>query len=136
MNAPFRTKPWYLAIFTAGRWVTLYPWIYLPANAFPTDRPDVAAHEAVHLAQQKAMGLWSWLFRYFVSRSFRLDQEAEGIAMECSCTDAPRANLIVLSYSDQLAGSAYFWAAKSPTEAEAVIRLKLIQPGLGPFSGG
>jgi len=39
--------------------------------------PDVEAHEAVHIEQQKKMGTNAWWEQYFTDKHFRLKQEAE-----------------------------------------------------------
>ncbi len=38
---------------------------------------DLCVHEAVHVKQQKAMGVEKWWDRYYVDAEFRLSQEGE-----------------------------------------------------------
>ena len=127
LNAPFRDKPWYLAIFTAGRWVTVYPYINLPSDTNPSDFPWIVAHESVHLKQQQAMGVGKWMWRYFTDRAFRLDQEAAGAVAEYKEQVAENRNAdhVLLNYADDFASSAYFWAASSPEAAMTVIKSHL-----------
>lgn len=40
-------------------------------------RPDVGAHEKVHIKQQKAMGVIEWWDKYLGDPQFRFDQELE-----------------------------------------------------------
>ncbi|MES2224984.1 MAG: hypothetical protein V4478_03280 [Patescibacteria group bacterium] len=40
-------------------------------------RPDVIAHESVHVRQQSEMGPMEWWKRYFADKKFRLEQEIE-----------------------------------------------------------
>lgn len=127
LQPPFRDKPWYLAIFTAGRWVTTYPHINLPNNTDPAKFPWIVAHESVHLRQQKATGLWKWLWKYYTSRTFRLDQEAEGAAAEYleQVRENRNATQVLQNYAEFYTSIAYLWAAKSQTEALEVLNAKV-----------
>jgi hypothetical protein len=111
-----KPKPWWLFFTPGGFWVTLYPTIYYPKGCDPQAMPKVVAHERVHLEQQQAMGLWSWLLRYCLMPKFRLSQEAEAIAAE-----QPN-ELTIEWYARALASWRYLWAAPSPASAEVVIR--------------
>ena len=125
---PFRLKPWYIGIFTAGRWVTTYPWINVPKDVDPYYYSWITAHETVHLVQQKDMGLYKWLWKYFTNRAFRLDQEAAGAAAEywalIKATRIPSQDW-VNRYAQEYANSSYFWCAKSVEEGEAVLNQKI-----------
>ena len=130
MQAPFRLKPWYIGIFTKGRWVTTYPWINVPKNTDPTQFPWLVAHETVHLNQQKAMGFWKWLFKYYLHKSFRLDQEAEGAAAEyLELIEEHRfPNQAWLEeYASEYAGSSYLWCADSIEEGLVVLQNKILE---------
>jgi hypothetical protein len=77
-----RTKPWYLRALTpAWAWVAWREIIYIPAGVNPYDRPELIAHESVHL-QQQGNHPWRWLWKYVTNSCFRLDQEAPAIAKE------------------------------------------------------
>jgi hypothetical protein len=118
-----RPKPWWLRCVTPGySWVTITPDIYHPEDVDPDGFPAIVAHENVHLTRQQAAGKWTWLWRYAASRTFRLREEALGIAAEIRATASPihQRNLLE-SYSDALAGRAYWWAAGSPAEARVAI---------------
>ena len=127
MQPPFRDKPWYIAIFTSGRWVTTYPYINLPDNTDPAKYPWIVAHETVHLGQQKAMGFYKWLWKYYTSRAFRLDQEAEGAVAESRYLAAHGydGNVCLQNYAEEFASVSYLWAAKSEEAAMAVLQEKL-----------
>jgi hypothetical protein len=127
-EAPFRLKPWYIGIFTAGRWVTIYPYINLPRDRDPNDYPWVVAHESVHIKQQGDMGLWKWLWKYFTNRAFRLDQEAEGVVAEyqAQVSENRNASMVFPNYASALSSIDYFWAARSTEEAMEALNSKLI----------
>jgi hypothetical protein len=127
MNKPFRDKPWYLAIFTSGRWVTTYPYINLPNDTVPEKFPWLVAHETVHLGQQEAMGKWKWYWRYFTSRAFRLDQEADGVVAEYKALvkAGMDPSQLFWNYSDDFTSRGYFWCASSKNVAIALLQAKL-----------
>lgn len=130
MQAPFRLKPWYIGIFTSGRWVTTYPWINLPKNTNPDDFPWVVAHETVHLKQQKAMGFWKWLFKYYAHKSFRLDQEAAGAAAEYWALIANSripGQAWIEEYAKEYASISYLWCAGSVEEGLVVLQSKIAE---------
>lgn len=123
----YKPKPWWMQLFTSRtRWLTLYPYIYHPSNVVPDSWTYIKAHEEVHLKQQEGH-LYSWLFKYFLNRKFRLDQEAEAIAVELvSIPDKAYREERFEQYCVFLSTSAYFWAASSQEEARVIINTKLL----------
>jgi hypothetical protein len=117
-----RPKPWWLRAITASyQWVTIAPHIYHPSDRDPLAFPAILAHEDVHLRRQQRMGVWSWLWRYLTSRSFRLAEEAMGIAAEIRAEHPDRQRVLLETYSEALASSVYLWAASCPQEARMAI---------------
>lgn len=110
-----------LGILPPWIWITWSPNVYHPVDLDPEQFPGVQAHERVHLAQQEGhRGRWLW--RYVTRRSFRLHQEAQGIAVEIlAARDPIQQRSILESYVEALAGRSYWWAAESPAEARAAI---------------
>jgi hypothetical protein len=107
---------WWLFWFNKSRWITIYPNIYHPEYIDLAKYQPVINHENVHLRQQEYMGLYKWLFKYIVSRSFRLDQEVEAIAVELKSYPSIPYGLLD-AYAEDLSDSAYMWAASSKQEA-------------------
>lgn len=124
-----RTKPWWLTIFTpASAWVTIYPNIYHPQGLIPSEWPDIIAHESIHLSQQEKTGRFKWLFKYFTNKSFRLDQECEGIVAELfNLPPHFDKDWRMKSYAELLSGRYYFWAASSRVDALNAIRRKTLE---------
>lgn len=78
-----KIKPWWLNIFTPGyAWVTWLPCIYVPHGVDAFSWPEIIAHEKIHLRQQEEVGRWRYLWRYLTDADFRLDSEAEAMAVE------------------------------------------------------
>lgn len=112
---------------------TLYPYIYAPDAWFPAPATypgwhAILAHETCHLAQQGSrLRLWAWwVWRYLLSRTYRLRCEADAIAAELAATPRPwdRSALLVL-YCDELSGSSYGHCADNYTHAYAAIQLAI-----------
>ncbi len=124
MEAATKPKPWWLFWIGAGRWVTVAPHIYHPRDITePQDHPSIIAHERVHLRQQQeAPSLLGWLWRYCTNRAFRLQQEAEAVAVEIATDDPRRADRIRTIYAVYLSGFAYLWAARTSEQALTIIR--------------
>jgi hypothetical protein len=91
----------------------------------PESRPDLIAHETVHLKQQNAMGRNKWLWKYITSRAFRLDQEGDAIIVEALSTPQRRYEYVIEDYAELLSSSTYWWAASSESAAKAVLYEKL-----------
>ena len=125
MIPQFKPKPWWLRIITPGCWVTITPYIYIPDNLNPNLYPATVAHETTHLAQQIATGKWWWLVKYLLFRSYRLDQEAQAIAVEVSLTSASKRPQVIASYAIDLSSRWYWWAASSPEKATVAINLAI-----------
>ncbi len=125
---PFRIKPWYIGIFTSGRWVTTCPWINVPKGVDPLYYSWIVKHETVHLEQQKAVGFWKWLWKYYSNRAFRLDQEAAGAAAEywelIAADRLPNQEWLD-EYAKQYTNISYLWCAKSQEEGLAVLNQKI-----------
>ena len=99
------TKDW--------QWVTIEPRIYYPTGIEPLNYPAIIEHEKVHLSQQKKTGKYYWIFKYIISRNFRLEQEIEPIIIELSNTPLDARKNLAARYARSLSGSAYYRAAKS-----------------------
>jgi len=113
-----RPKPWWLKIATKKwQWVTIDPKIYYPKGIDPLSRPAVIEHEKIHLSQQRSSGKIKWIFRYAVSKKFRLDQELEPIVVEIAFTPIERRKRVAERYATSLSGTAYHSAAKSYDQA-------------------
>jgi hypothetical protein len=107
----FRPKPWWLDIFTRGRWVAFAPYIYCPVKSIE-NYPTVIAHEKKHIQQQLEIGKWRWLLKYFVNKCFRLNQEIEAVVIEIAATENIAARKAIAErYAHQLSGPGYFHAA-------------------------
>jgi hypothetical protein len=125
-----KLKPWWLRLVTRDwQWVTIAPTVYQPGSCLllPKTRPEywpIIAHECRHLEQQRKAGLWKWLAGYFLSRRFRLDQEAEAIAVEIGARPFYQRATFVARYAEDLAGGPYWWAAKSYQHARDAILAK------------
>lgn len=80
-------------------------------------------HENWHSQQQAKFGIYKWLFKYFTSKTFRLNQEAECYAVQIHWTIGidNKKNLLICA-SKWLAGSMYHHCAKSVIDAENTIR--------------
>lgn len=124
-------KPWWLRAATKEwQWVAINPKIYHPPLVDPHSRPAVIEHEKVHLSQQRAMGKFKWLFRYAVSKKFRLDQELEPIAVELSNTPLEKRKRLAERYAQSLSGPPYHRAAKSYDHAWERILSKAAEMGV------
>jgi len=134
MNPPERPfykllgKPWWLRAFTKKhQWVTVAPKIYHPPKTAVYEEGDkckvrlsilpILKHEEMHLCQQRRAGKWRFLFAYIFSRRRRLKAEAEAVALELANRDVEQRHRCALSYSRDLAGAPYFWAAESQKDA-------------------
>jgi len=121
-----KPRPWWLFFIPGDAWVTLAPYIYHPKTVVPEARPQVIAHENEHLDQQEKLGVKTWVWRYSTSRSFRLDQEARGVAREILFLEdhglSVQAITVRMTEAKDLASGAYLWAASSPEVAEREIR--------------
>ncbi len=119
-----KPRPWWLFWIGAGRWVTVAPHVYHPKDTTdPQRHPSIIAHEKVHLRQQQeAPSLRGWLWRYCTNRAFRLQQEAEAVAVEIATGDPRRADRLRTRYATYLSGFAYLWAARTPRHALTAIR--------------
>jgi hypothetical protein len=127
-TARFHVKPWWLRFTGACSWVALYPRIYYPSCvACPQAFPQIVAHERTHLKQQKEMGLCKWLCKYSFNRAFRLQQEAEAIAVEISKTDPVERNAAIFMYGHSLCEYRYCWCAKDYTTAVKAIKEALAE---------
>jgi hypothetical protein len=115
------TNKWWLFWLPTGTWITLNPTIYHPVGVTPEMRPAVLEHEKVHLKQQEGH-LKGWLLKYIFSRKFRLDQEAEAIAVEASFSNS---DFVIQTYVELLIGPSYLWAAKSKAVALKAIEEKI-----------
>jgi hypothetical protein len=58
-----------------GTYFAYYPYVYNPDNAV-MDEP-IEEHEAVHIRQQKEIGVEKWWSRYCIDKNFRTSQEIE-----------------------------------------------------------
>lgn len=117
-----KVKPWWLQLVVPPyAWVTISPNVYTPDNIDVSRYPEIIAHENTHLAQQNAMGKYKWLFRYFISRDFRLDQEAKAIAVELAYLPKEFRASRLSSYAEALSSKLYWWAASSKEQATSVI---------------
>jgi len=113
------------------RWFTLAPYIHYPSHYTEAEAErftTVIAHESQHIKQQSATNKWWWLLKYFVVPSFRLSQEAEGIACELNALPESARAQVTSAYCKDLSSSAYTWAAWTEDDAleaihEAEIRL-------------
>ena len=83
-------------------------------------------HERTHLEQQARYGgSFIWTFRYFISKSFRLSQEAEAYASQIRHTVSVRNRVRLLKAASRwLAGRAYKKCASSHKKAEEAIYSK------------
>ena len=119
----FRTKPFWLRWLTGPRtWVAIAPCIYHPKGKDPSLHPALIEHEKTHIAQQRAKGLYKWLFRYLTSKKFRLHQEVEAIAVEIANTPAKERSWLAHEYASQLAGKQYRRAAPCAWAALEMIK--------------
>jgi hypothetical protein len=111
-------KPWWLKIATKDwQWVAIDPKIYHPPHIDPLSRHAIIEHEKIHLHQQREMGKFKWLFRYAISKKFRLDQELEPIVVELSNTPLNGRKRLAERYASSLSGPPYHRAAKSYEQA-------------------
>ena len=114
-----------------GVWFTVSPNIYYPktfSNAIAAlNRPEIVAHEMVHISQQQYHSRFSWLTRYFYSRSFRLQMEVAAIARECYQfhEDTKWVQATIDGYADALYGWGYFHAASNKQNAKDLITAAL-----------
>lgn len=123
MDKPYRTKPFYLQwLTTQDVWVTFYPWINVPPGLDPASRPEICIHENVHLVHQASIGRFTWLWKYFTDRSFRLLEECSGIAAEVLALPPDQQNDRIKRYAYQLTTSMYRKASPNPDAAEESIR--------------
>jgi hypothetical protein len=83
-------------------------------------------HEQTHLEQQDRLGsAFIWTLRYFLSKKFRLDQEAEAYANQIKHTVTLASRVLLLKAASKwLAGSAYKKCASSARVAEEAIYKK------------
>jgi hypothetical protein len=124
-------KPWWLRAATKEwQWVALNPKIYYPTKLDPLKYPAIIEHEKIHLSQQIGKGKFKWLFRYIVSKKFRLDQELEPIAVEISNTSMEQRLLLAERYARNLSGSPYHGAARTYEDALERILSKAIGMGV------
>lgn len=127
-----RPKPWWLRIATKKwQWVTIDPKIYYPKGIDPLSRLAVIEHEKIHLLQQRKMGKIKWVFRYAVSKEFRLDQELEPIIVEIAFTPPYGRERVAERYAISLSGPPYHRAAKSYDQALERILFKAAEMGVG-----
>jgi len=125
-------KPWWLRIATKEwQWVTIDPKIYYPPSIDPLSRLAVIEHEKIHLSQQRKMGKIKWIFRYAVSKEFRLEQELEPIIVEISYTPLERRKKVAERYAVSLSGPPYHRAAKSYGEVLERILSKAAEMDVG-----
>jgi hypothetical protein len=109
-----RPKPWWLKMTTKKwQWVTIDPKIYYPPGIEPTNYLAILEHEKIHLSQQRKAGKYKWLFKYLVSKKFRLNQEMEPIVVELANTPIENRKRLAAIYARSLSGSPYYKAAKS-----------------------
>ena len=106
------------------------PNIYFPPKLDPLNYPAVIEHEKIHLSQQREMGKYVWYLRYIFSKNFRLSQEMEPIAIELANTPLERRMMVAVRYANDLSGSPYHRAAKSPDLALAKILSKASEMGV------
>lgn len=106
-----KPKPWWLRLTTGSSvWVTIYPDIFYPQQSTPPDQyPAIIAHETVHLAAQKAVGVKRWLWRYFTSKRFRFDEEVTAMRVELTYRTADDRIVRMDEMARQLSSSMYFW---------------------------
>ena len=76
--------------------------------------PRTLRHEAVHRAEQAAIGWGVWCWRWLAHRSFRLQAEARAWAAE----EDPGGKE---DFAQALCSWRYLWAARSLTEALLVL---------------
>lgn len=119
------TPPTWFKRLVDGRWFGFADTVV--ENSAPD--PYLLAHELEHIRRQDAMGKWLWLLRYYTSRSFRLQEEAEAFAAETfkRLQDNPQFNYqrIQEAFAEDLAGSAYLWAAEDVYDAEDALILAI-----------
>ncbi|MDR1842076.1 MAG: hypothetical protein LBQ86_09190 [Holophagales bacterium] len=109
-----RPKPWWLRASTKEwQWVAINPKVYYPRHLDPLKYPAIIEHEKIHLAQQKNIGKYKWLFKYIVSKKFRFEQEMEPIVVEISNTPMEGRRRLVIKYASSLSGAPYSKAAKT-----------------------
>jgi hypothetical protein len=107
-------KPWWLKIVTKDwQWVTIEPKIYYPPDVDPLKYPAIIEHEKVHVSQQRKIGKYYWIFKYVISKNFRLEQEMEPIITELSNTPFDARKALAARYARSLSGPPYYRAAKS-----------------------
>lgn len=99
-----------------------YPNIYVEQEIYDNLNwfQDILAHEEKHLAQQSTYkyGKFAWLAKYYFSKKFRLDQEAQAYAISLKYTDNFNEDLSY--YSNILSGKLYRYCC-GPTEARFAI---------------
>lgn len=121
-----RPRPWWINLFVRDKaaWVTFWGVIYHPKGIDPAQLPAYIAHEEIHVRQQRATFFPWWALKYLCSRSFRLDQEAEGFAAELKFYRLNKVEGAVMlrHFALALAGSSYWHCARTVEEAEAAIR--------------
>ena len=126
-----KPRPWWAFFMPQGVWFTTGPCIYYPrtfTNAVAAlNRIEIIQHELVHVSQQQCHSRFSWLAKYFYSRSFRLQMEVAAIARECYQfhEDTKWVNATIDGYADALYGWGYFHAASSKQNAKDLITAAL-----------
>ncbi len=122
-----KEKPFWLKLFTSRTvWVTIYPNIYYPETiGDPIYEKEIVIHENVHLKQQSQYGKCKWLWRYVTNKDFRLQQEAEAMAVEVLSRSPEMREEYIAYYSEKLSGTFYHHAATSLLEAELAIRAEI-----------
>jgi hypothetical protein len=117
-----KPKPWWLKAVTGSDvWVTTYPDIYYPEQDNPDLYPALIAHETVHLASQKAVGVKRWLWYYFTSKRFRFDEEVTAMRVELTYRTTEDRIIRTDEMARQLSSRMYFWCSTYDQAMAALI---------------
>lgn len=87
--------------------------LYISRSKKLTEIPmSILMHEIIHSQQQAAIGVFTFWWKYYTSREFRLSVESSAIANEIKFSaSAIRRKHLINMYSHKLCSIQYFWAA-------------------------